>query len=69
MITQNFNIGRLVTKKTKQKKPQKTKQKKTPNACYGCEKLLWAKDCPYRTKIVKTAKNSDIRTQSIETEK
>ena len=53
MITQNFNTGRLVTKKKKKKK------KKTPSACYRREKVHWAKDCPYRTKNVKTAINSD----------
>ena len=60
MITQNFNTGRLVTTK---------KKKKTPSACYRCGKLDRAKDCPYRTKNVKTAINSDIRAHSVETEK
>ena len=58
MITQNFNTGSLVT----------TKKKKTPSACYR-EKVHWAKDCPYRTKNVETAINSDIRSHSVETEK
>ena len=58
MITQNFNTGRLVTTTTK---------KATPSACYRCGKLHWAKDCPYRTKNVKTAINSDIGTPSVET--
>ena len=54
MITQNFNTGRLVTTKKKQ----------------NSQRLLhWAKDCPYRTKNVKTAINSDIRAHSVETEK
>ena len=59
MITQNFNTGRLVT----------TKKKKTPSACYHGGKVHWAKDCPYRTKNVKTTINSDIRAHSVETEK
>ena len=60
MIPQNFNSGRLVTKK---------KHQKTPSACYRCGKVHWAKDCSYRTKNVKTAINSDIRAHSVETEK
>ena len=44
-------------------------QKKPPRACYRCVKLHWAKDCPYRTKNVKTAINSDIRANSVKTEK
>ena len=45
MITQNFNTGRLVTKKKKKKK-----KKKTRSACYRYGKVHCAKDCPYRTK-------------------
>ena len=51
MITQNFNTGRLVTHKKKQRK------KKTPSAYYRCGKLHWAKDCPFRTK--KKCQNCD----------
>ena len=58
MITQNFNTGILVTTK-----------KKTPSACYRYEKVHWAKDCPYRTKNVKTDINSVIRAHSVEIEK
>ena len=36
-------------------------QKNPPSAFYLCGKVHWAKDCPYRTKNVKTAINSDIR--------
>ena len=61
MITQNFNTGRLVT--------TKKKKKKKSSACYRCGKVHWVKDCPYRTKNVKTARNSDIRAHCVETEK
>ena len=68
MITQNFNPGRLVTTKKKKTttKNKKNPKNKPPSACYRCGKVHWAKDCPYRTKNVKTAINSDIR---VETEK
>ena len=42
-------------------------KKKTPSVCYRCGKVHWAKDCPYRTKNVKTAINSHIRAHSVET--
>ena len=46
--------------------PQK---KKHPALAIAVGGIHWAKDCPYRTKNVKTAINSDKRANSVETEK